>query len=131
MKRAYAGIIREKWYSIIGFLMVSVAGTVALILQEDIVTNYHDQLDGEVLAYILHAKYLLQNVENYPELMNGISGNGLFPPAPLVTVLYKVCKPHIAYILNAVFCMICGYTGMYLCIKQFTGSQAIAALTSV
>lgn len=131
MKRTYAGIIREKWYSIIGFLMVCVAGIVALILQEDIVTNYHDQLDGEVLAYILHAKYLFQNVENYPELMNGISGNGLFPPAPLVTVLYKVCKPHIAYILNAVFCMICGYTGMYLCIKQFTGSQAIAALTGV
>ena len=87
---------KEKWeklWSILGFCAVAAAGILYLILQDNIVVNYHDQMDGEVIGYILHAKYLFQGVSQYPEMMKGISPNGLFMPAPLMVFLYKLFTP--------------------------------------
>lgn len=131
MDKRFIEITKKNIVGLIGLFVVLIAGAVYLLLQDNIVVNYHDQLDGEVIGYLLHAKYLFQGVKEYPEMMNGISPNGLFMPAPLAVFFYKFFSPYMAFILNAIFCMICGYVGMYLCVKQITGYQSIAAIAGV
>ncbi len=131
MDKGFIETIKKNIFGILGLGIVLIAGVVYLILQDNIVVNYHDQLDGEVIGYLLHAKYLFQGVKEYPEMMNGISPNGLFMPAPLTVFLYKLFAPYMAFIINAIFCMICGYVGMYLCVKQITGYGSIAAIAGV
>ena len=53
---------------ITGWIIVMAAMLPYLILGENIVVFYHDQLDGEVLGYILHAKYLFTGIDTYPLL---------------------------------------------------------------
>lgn len=131
MREILAKLRKKNIWFLLGIAMVAVSGVVSLILQEDIVVNYHDQLDGEVIGYILHAKYLFQGVEVYPEMMNGISPNGLFPPSPLTVLLYRFMTPYMAFICNAIFCTVCGYIGMYLCIKELTKDTMTAMITGV
>jgi hypothetical protein len=110
-----------KDFMFIGLGGVCVLVTLALymILGENSVVFANDQLDGEVIGYILHAKYLFSGVTNYPEVMNGISANGLFPPAPLVILLYRVLSPFWAFAVNQIVCMFIGFWGMYLCLRLF------------
>lgn len=121
----------EMFLFIIGWIIVMAAMLPYLILGENIVVFYHDQLDGEVLGYILHAKYLFTGIDTYPELMNGISENGLFPPAPLLVLLYKVTSPLTAFVCNQIFCMLTAYIGMYLCLKKTIGNDSIAVFCGV
>lgn len=107
----------------VGLLIVLTAMLPYLILGEDMVVFYPDQLDGEVLGYILHAKYLFTGIDTYPEMMNGISENGLFPPAPLLVLLYKILCPSAAFVCNQIFCMVIAYIGMYFCIKTVLDIQ--------
>lgn len=115
----------------IGLLIVLTAMIPYLILGENMVVFYPDQLDGEVLGYILHAKYLFTNIDMYPELMNGISENGLFPPAPLLVLLYKILRPSAAFIWNQIFCMVTAYIGMYLCVKTAVNNSIIAGFCGI
>lgn len=131
MRKTLAMLRKKNIWFVLGIVLVAVSGVVSLILQDDIVVNYHDQLDGEVIGYILHAKYLFQGVEAYPEMMNGISPNGLFPPSPLTVLIYRFMEPHMAFIVNAIFCTLCGYIGMYLCIKEITKDRMTAMITGV
>lgn len=116
---------------IIGWIIVMAAMLPYLILGENIVVFYQDQLDGEVLGYILHAKYLFTGIDTYPELMNGISENGLFPPAPLLVLLYKVTSPLTAFVCNQIFCMLIAYIGMYLCLKKTIENDIIAIFCGI
>lgn len=94
---------KERYIFAIGLLVVLTAMLPYLILGEDMIVFYPDQLDGEVLGYILHAKYLFTGIDTYPEMMNGISANGLFPPAPLLVLLYKILRPSVAFVCNQIF----------------------------
>lgn len=116
---------------IIGWIIVMAAMLPYLILGENMVVFYQDQLDGEVLGYILHAKYLFTGIDTYPELMNGISENGLFPPAPLLVLLYKVTSPLTAFVCNQIFCMLIAYIGMYLCLKKTIENDIIAIFCGI
>jgi hypothetical protein len=51
--------------------------------------------------------------------MNGISANGLFPPAPLAILLYRILSPFWAFAVNQIVCMFIGFFGMYLCLRLF------------
>ena len=115
----------------IGCLTVAAAMLPYIILGENMVVFYPDQLDGEVLAYILHAKYLFTGADVYPELMNGISANGLFPPAPLLVLLYKIMHPSAAFVCNQIFCMLTAYIGMYLCLKKAVGNEWVSVFCGI
>ncbi len=94
---------KERYIFTVGLLVVLTAMLPYLILGENMIVFYPDQLDGEVLSYILHAKYLFTGIDTYPEMMNGISENGLFPPAPLIVLLYKILRPSVAFVCNQIF----------------------------
>jgi len=122
---------KERYIFAIGLLVVLTAMLPYLILGEDMIVFYPDQLDGEVLGYILHAKYLFTGIDTYPEMMNGISANGLFPPAPLLVLLYKILRPSVAFVCNQIFCMVIAYIGMYFCIKTTVNNSMIAAFCGI
>lgn len=116
---------------ILGLLAVAVAALPYLLLGQNFIASWHDQLDGEVIGYMMKAKYLFSSTEVYPEMMNGIPVNGLFPPAPLVTLFYVIFKPFTAYMVNQIVCMLVGFVGMYLCISKSTKNHLIAAIVGV
>lgn len=116
---------------IIGWIVVAAALLPYLILGENMAVLYQDQLDGEVLGYMLHAKYLFTGIDQYPELMNGIPANGLFPPAPLLILLYKILPPSAAFVCNQIFCMLIAYVGMYLCLNKVLENSVIAVFCAI
>jgi hypothetical protein len=115
----------------LGGLCVLATLILYMVLGENSVVFANDQLDGEVIGYILHAKYLFSGVKNYPEVMNGISANGLFPPAPLVILLYRCLAPFWAFATNQVLCMFVGFVGMYLFLRLLCGYKLSCFFTSL
>ncbi|MDE6621577.1 MAG: hypothetical protein K2K74_14065, partial [Lachnospiraceae bacterium] len=123
--------IDERIPAVLGGVIVMAAVIPYLLLGENAVVNFHDQLDGEVLGYILRAKYLFTGVDSYPEMMNGISKNGFFPPSPLWILFYKVLPPIAAYVFCHIFCMLTAYCGMYICLKRLVENAYIAVFCGI
>ena len=51
---------------------------------------YHDQLDGEVIAYLLQARHLWDGSGVLPEFMNGAAKTALTMPAPALCAVIPV-----------------------------------------
>lgn len=98
------------------------------ILKKGSIITYHDQLDGELLCYILHAKYLFTGVKVYPEMMNGIPATGLTPPAMLFVLLYKIFTPFVALGISQWIIYAVSFLGMYLLIRKLGNGDVVAFL---
>ena len=61
--------------------MILLSMVPCLLLGEDAIFTYHDQLDGELIAYMLQARHLFRG-NILPEFMNGASKTALTMPAP-------------------------------------------------
>ena len=61
----------ENVWFLLGALAVLAMGIPYLILGKDAIFVYHDQLDGEVIAYLLQARHLWDGSGILPEFMNG------------------------------------------------------------
>lgn len=72
-----------------GSVAVFFMGVPYLVLGKDSVFVYHDQLDGEVIAYLLQAKHLWDGSGVLPEFMNGAAKTALTMPAPACVLLYR------------------------------------------
>ena len=72
----------EKVWFFLGALAVFFMGVPYLVLGKDSVFVYHDQLDGEVIAYLLQARHLWDGSGVLPEFMNGAAKTALTMPAP-------------------------------------------------
>ncbi|MDD6095467.1 MAG: DUF6044 family protein [Clostridia bacterium] len=115
---------------LIGFVAVIGLYLPTVLLGENALIPYDDQLDGEVLAYMMNAKHLFGGT--VPELFsesNSISS--LTPPAFFPVLLYKVFSPFAAFMINYLLVAFTAYVGMYLCIKEITGNDFIACITAV
>lgn len=110
-----------------GLLIVFLSLIPYFVLGEDVWVFFHDQLDGEVLNYIYQAKYLFRG-SHIPELMNGIPGTGMLPPAPFGVLFYAVCSPFGAYVWMQALTTITAYTGMFLLLHRITKDGRIAFL---
>ena len=79
----------EKVWFFLGALAVFFMGVPYLVLGKDSVFVYHDQLDGEVIAYLLQARHLWDGSGVLPEFMNGAAKTALTMPAPACVLLYR------------------------------------------
>lgn len=100
-----------------------------LLLGEDAVYVYLDQLDGEMIAYILQARHLFQG-NSFAEFMNGASRTALTVPAPLAVLLFLTGNNCGALFLMGLLGKLCGYAGMYLLVRESGGEKWIASLTA-
>ncbi|MGN1144811.1 MAG: DUF6044 family protein [Acetatifactor sp.] len=101
-----------------------------LILGEDAIVTYHDQLDGEMIAYILQAKHLFQGT-TLPEFLGGASKTALTMPAPACVLLFLTGNYFAALVSMQVLGSLCGYVGMYSLAKECTGCKWTAVVAGV
>lgn len=113
-----------------GFAAVLVMALPYFLLGQDAVFACHDQLDGEVIAYLLQARHLFDG-NTLPEFLGGAAKTALMPPAPACTLFFWGGNASGALIAMQVLGSLFGYVGMYLLVKQNTGRALPAALVGV
>ena len=121
---------KEKLWFWGGLILVFLTLLPGFVLGENAVFTYHDQLDGEVIAYLLQAKHLFSG-STLPEFMNGASKTALTMPAPACVLFFL--GGNALFGLNAMLLMgkLFGYLGMYLLAKRVTGRDEAAAASAV
>lgn len=120
----------NKCLFIMGFAAVFIMVIPYIILGQDSVVVYHDQLDGELIAYILQAKHLFDG-KFLPEFMGGVYKTVLTPPAPAAVLLFRFLSAFSALVILQLFGSVIGYLGMYGLIKNVTGNSFIAMAVGV
>lgn len=114
----------EKIWFLLGALAVLFMGVPYLLLGKDAVYVYHDQLDGEVIAYLLHARHLWEGSGILPEFMNGVSGTALTMPAPACVLLYRLLPAESALACMQVAGSFVGYVGMF-CLILWAAADSV------
>ena len=104
----------EKAWFFLGALAVFFMGVPYLVLGKDSVFVYHDQLDGEVIAYLLQARHLWDGSGVLPEFMNGAAKTALTMPAPACVLLYRWLPAELALACMQVAGSFAGYLGNVL-----------------
>lgn len=120
--------INNLW-SGIGIIAVFLTMLPCILLGEDAFYTYLDQLDGEMIAYILQARHMFQG-NSIPEFMCGASKTALTVPAPLAVLLFLTGNYYGALTFLTLFGKLCGYIGMYLLVRETAGEKWVAALTA-
>ena len=121
-KEAFRGKIEFVWF-FIGAAAVLALGTIYLLLGQDALFVYHDQLDGEVIAYLLHARHLWDGSSVFPEFLNGAAKTALTMPSPASVLLFRLFDADLALAVMQVGGSLTGYTGMFL-LLLWTASQS-------
>ncbi len=101
-----------------------------LILGQDAIYTYHDQLDGEMIAYILQARHFLSG-DILPEFMGGMGKTALTMPAPAGVILFLGGYYATALLILQLMGKIVGFVGMYLLARDAGGISWIAAMVGV
>lgn len=110
-----------------GFLVICLLLVPWLILGEGAVVTYHDQLDGEMIAYILQAQNLGAG-DVLPQFMNGASKTALTPPAPASVLLFLGGNYEMALLVMQLLGSLVGYVGMFLLAREVTGRSLPAVI---
>ena len=115
----------KKKFHWIGFGMGIMAVTCSIIpnfiLGEDSIFTAHDQLDGEMIAYILQAGNLFGG-EWLPEFMGGMWKTALTPPAPACVLLFLSGNYFVALLIMQLMGRLAGFAGMYLLVRKSMGT---------
>lgn len=118
---------RAQIWFFLGILVVLAMGIPYIILGQDAIFVYHDQLDGEVIAYLLKARHLWDDSGILPEFMNGAAKTALTLPAPACVLLYRWLPAWSALACMQVVGSLTGYLGMYLLLMYVAqGSQKLS-----
>ena len=117
-------------WSLMGVAAVLATMVPGILLGQDGIFTYHDQLDGELIAYLLQARHLFQG-DILPEFLNGASKTALTLPAPLFVLLFLSGDGCSALNLMLLMGRVTGYFGMYLLCRTKVREGWIAAGVSV
>lgn len=114
-----------------GLIVLALSLVPTLILGTDSIVTYHDQLDGELIAYIYQAKYMFSGQNVIPEFLNGVGKTALTPPAPLATFLFSLLPPFAAYSILQFGAQLIAYVGMFLLSNRITGHRYISFIVAI
>ncbi len=133
MNKYISGInkLLHKYLFCIGLGIVCLSVVPYLILGEQSIVPYHDQLDGELIAYIYQAKYLFSGQDVIPEFLNGAAKTALLPPAPLAVLLFKVFSPFAALVVMQLIGQIAAYVGMFRLTEHITEKKLVSFVTAM
>ncbi len=123
--------ISPKLLLILGFVVLFFSYIPIFILGRDSFVYYHDQLDGEIIAYIYRAKYLFSGSNIIPEFMNGSDKTALMAAAPFAVLLFRLFSPFTAYMLLLILGQACAYGGMFGLINKLVKNPCIAFITAI
>lgn len=88
----------------------------------------NDQLDETLFTYVLNGKYLFSGIKYYPEMLCGVPRGGMSVSACIFVPLYRLFPVFEAFMIQFIVVAATAYTGMYLCVKELTGSSFIGFL---
>lgn len=111
-----------------GLALVVILDAFYVLSGNSIAISPHDQLDGEIFTYILHAEHL--GATSYPELMNGIPSTGMQMAAPGMILLYLLLPPVYAFSLSYALISIVSFLGMFSLLRSFEVRPWLASSTS-
>ena len=120
--------IDEKPLWWIGFLMAFLVALPFLALGEGSVFEIHDQMDESILNYILTAKHFGE--DDIPELLNGVTASSMEPAAILFVPLFRIFSDFSAFVIMYFLMFLGGFMGMYLVMKELTGSSILSVLSA-
>lgn len=109
-----------------GVLLLVVVFLPFFVLKGGSVFPIHDQLDESMMNYVLTARHLGDHTGQIPELLGGINASGMQPAAVLFVPLYRMFSPLTAFLIQYGICFLCGFFGMYACVKELTESSILA-----
>lgn len=92
-------------------------------------TVIHDQLDSDILTYIIKAKAPF--AATIPEMLNGTVSASMTPPAILFTVPYMLFKPATAFSISYIVIAEIAFCGMYLCVYRILKSAWISLVIGI
>lgn len=98
------------------------------LLGKNCVFEINDQLDETLFTYVLNAKYMFSGAKSYPEMLGGVPKGGMSVSACLFIPLYRLFPVFEAFMIQYVIVVATAYIGMYLCVKELTGSGFIGFL---
>lgn len=116
---------------LIGLTVVLLSQIPFLLLGTNAIIPYHDQLDGEFIAYIYQAKYLFSGENIIPEFLNGASKTALQPPAPLAVLLFRIFTPLTSYLLLQLVGQVTAYAGMFFLSDLLTRQCSIDVIVAL
>lgn len=130
--RTIGRIIKKlyRYWFWMGLLAVLATAVPYVLLGRDAVFTYHDQLDGELIAYLLQARHLFRG-DILPEFLGGVSKTALIPPAPLCVLLFLPGDGYLGLMLMSLTVRVFGYVGMYLLCRDVVKEPPIAAVTGI
>lgn len=116
----------------IGWFAAGLAGVFvtllpSVLLGRDAIFTYHDQLDGELIAYLLQARHLFRG-DILPEFMGGMPKTALTLPAPLCVLLFLGGDGYGGLTALLFMGKMCGYVGMYLLCRETVREKWISAV---
>lgn len=123
--------LRTDWrfFFLTGLIIVLIIYIPLIILGGNVLLTIHDQLDGEVLSYVLTARHFFDN--SIPELFDGVLKTAVTPPAPLMVLPYLFFPARVAFQVNYLLVALIAYAGMFFCIKEILNTRWIALCISV
>lgn len=116
---------------LLGFVFLFLSYIPMILLGQDSFVYYHDQLDGELIAYIYQAKYLFSGSNIIPEFMNGTAKTALIAPAPFAVLLFRLFSPFVSYMILLILGQACAYSGMFLLVHKIISNHYIAFVSAI
>ncbi len=123
--------ISEKQLMLGGLLVLLLCFLPAILLGNHRYVLAGDQLDGEIFTYLFGAKYLFSGAETIPEYMGGVSRDALFPPAPMLILVYKIFPPSAAFLLCQMLVAVVAFLGMNGLLKKLISGKWVAGLVAL
>lgn len=123
-------IIKQNKLFILGLIVLLSSFVAYCLLGENSIVTIHDNLDSDVLYYVLCARYRdLFSGDTYAGFMNGhahISVSNSFEK-----IYYYLFSPVYAYIINLYVVRFIAYLGMYLLLKESKINNYISFIVSI
>lgn len=126
-------ILNIKPIKIDNYLILTIAISIAayipfLTIAGNIHPIIHDQLDGDLLTYIMQARNF--SLSDIPQFMDGTKSS-LTMPAPGFIFLFAIFKSLTAYKLMQFIAIVVGSSGMYLLAKKLGASSWIQVSVAI
>lgn len=89
---------------------------------------WHDQLDENILNYVLPARHFGEKISTIPEMMCGLPNSSLQPYAILFLPLYILFPPFSAFVISYAILFVVAFGGMYFLVYEFSKSNILACV---
>lgn len=130
MKIKFREEYKKNIFFVIGCIILFFLFIFYLIQGENIFVLYHDQLDSEVISYMLRTGQINSFFQtSFENLMNGSAEVGV--SAIFELIIYYLFAPVYAYIINMFIVRMVAFGGMYLLLKKLCVDEFLCFLVGM